>query len=439
MMPSKSQQYAEAYVWIYLPCETTPVVAGKITQDGDTLVFNYGQSYLERPNKIAIYEPELPLIKGEIPLRGNLSMPGCIRDGSPDAWGRRVIVNKKYGAIGSAVDQHQLDELTFLLESGSDRIGALDFQISPIHYEPRVSQTAEINELINSAERVEKGIPLTQALDQALFHGSPIGGARPKALIEDVIDHKKYIAKFSSTTDLYSIIKAEFIAMRLAKLSGLDVANVKLKKSSQKDVLIIERFDRVHTSRGWERKSMVSALTIFEFDEMEARYASYETLCEKIRHKFYNVSQTLLELYKRLVMNILVGNNDDHARNHAAFWDGKMLQLTPAYDICPQPRTGGTASQAMFIRGNKNGSQLCECIAAAAQFQLSRPEAISIIEKIAKSILKNWESVCKESELSAIDRKILSANQFFNSFAFEKLDEDSKHLEKYEKKFKALN
>lgn len=233
-MPSRSRTYTEAYVWIWLPGEVNPIVAGKLTQEGKTLIFNYGQSYLERPNKISIYEPELLLQAGELPLRGHLTMPACIRDGSPDAWGRRVIINKKYGVIGSAIDQSQLDELTFLLESGSDRIGALDFQLSPTEYQPRLAQNADLKELIESAERVEKGIPLTQALDQALFHGSPIGGARPKALIEDLKENKKYIAKFSSAADLYSVIKAEYVAMKLAKIAGLDVANVRLEKSSKK-------------------------------------------------------------------------------------------------------------------------------------------------------------------------------------------------------------
>ena len=85
-----------------------------------------------------VYKPELPLRQGAIPLLGNLTMPGCIRDASPDAWGRRVILNKKFGTNGKAIDQYQLDELTFLLESGSYRIGALDFQISPTEYQPRL-------------------------------------------------------------------------------------------------------------------------------------------------------------------------------------------------------------------------------------------------------------------------------------------------------------
>lgn len=437
-MPSKSQEYSEAYVWIWLPGEVNPVVAGKLTQEGKTLVFNYGQSYLDRPNKISIYEPELPLKQGVLPLLSNLTMPACIRDGSPDAWGRRVIINKKYGVIRAAIDHYHLDELTYLLESGTDRIGALDFQLSPTEYRPRLSQNAELEELIESAARVEKGIPLTQALDQALFHGSPIGGARPKALVEDRKSFKKHIVKFSSTTDLYSVIKAEFMAMRLGKIAGLDVANVMLKKSSKKDVLLIERFDRIYSAKGWQRKNMVSVLTIFEFDEMEARYASYEIFAEIIRHRFYDASKTLHELFRRLVVNILVGNNDDHARNHAAFWDGKMLKLTPAYDICPQPRTGGIASQAMYIQGGKNASQLRECILAAPQFQLSKQEAILIVEEIANAFVDNWKTICEESELSTVDKNLFAKNQFFNSFGFENLDDDSKYLEKIAQKFKSL-
>ena len=108
-----------------------------------------------------------------------------------------------------------------------------------------------LEELLYSAEKVENGLPLTQALDQALFYGSPIGGARPKALINQA--DKKYIAKFSSSSDLFSVIKAEFISMRLAKFAGIDVADVRLVKSLNKDVLLVERFDRVFSKDGWQR------------------------------------------------------------------------------------------------------------------------------------------------------------------------------------------
>jgi serine/threonine-protein kinase HipA len=171
----------EAFVWIWLPGETAPVVAGKLTADGAHLVFNYGKSYLARDNAIALYDPELPLQAGLIPLLPGLSMPACIRDASPDAWGRRVIINKKLGVKGTNTDTQPLDELTYLLESSSDRIGALDFQRSATSYVPRGTGNAALDEFVQAAEFVEKGLPLSTELDQALQHGTSLGGARPKA------------------------------------------------------------------------------------------------------------------------------------------------------------------------------------------------------------------------------------------------------------------
>jgi serine/threonine-protein kinase HipA len=253
-------------------------------------------------------------------------------------------------------------------------------------------------------------------LDQALNHGSSIGGARPKALIE--ADDKKYIAKFSSSSDLYSVVKAEFLAMRLAALAGLHVAPVRLERAANKDVLLIERFDRLKTAQGWQRKAMVSALTLFGLDEMMARYASYEELAEIIRHRFVDPTATLKELFSRLTFNILCGNNDDHARNHAAFWDGKQLSLTPAYDICPQGRAGNETSQAMLIKGDNRMSRLAVCVDAAAQFLLSPAAAQTIIDKQVQNIKDNWKEVCNEADLSAVDSAFLWERQFLNPYAF---------------------
>jgi serine/threonine-protein kinase HipA len=412
-MTTSKTSYNEAFVWIWLPEETEPVVAGRLEADNGNLLFNYGKSYLERVHDskqaISIYEGELPLKAGILPLLDGLNMPGCIRDGAPDAWGRRVIINKKLGAKGTGIDTAQLDELTYLLESGSDRIGALDFQTSATEYTPRLSVNVALRELLESTERVEKGIPLTPELDQALFHGTAIGGARPKALIEEL--NKKYIAKFSSSTDLSNVIKAEFVAMRLAEHAGLNVARVKLASASNKDVLLIERFDRKKVNNGWQRKAMVSALTLFGLDDMMARYASYEIFAEIIRHKFSSPSATLKELFSRLVFNILCGNTDDHARNHAAFWDGRYLNLTPAYDICPQSRSGNEASQAMLIAGDNRMSKLSNCIDTAHNFLLSKDEALAIFET-QKDIIEKNET----------DRKLLWGRQFLNSFAFEGME-----------------
>jgi serine/threonine-protein kinase HipA len=408
--------YTEAYVWIWLPEETEPVVAGLLSKLGNQLVFNYGRSYLQRRDAIPIYAPELPLQQGTLPLLPGLNMPSSIRDASPDAWGRRVLINRKLGVKGDVAAGVELDELTYLLESGSDRIGALDFQLSPTEYMPRQGHHASLEELMLSAEKVEKGLPLSPELDQALQHGTSLGGARPKVLMED--GGRKFIAKFSATNDLYNVVKAEFIAMRLAAEVGLNVAPVKLAYALGKDVLLIERFDRVKIAAGWQRKAMVSALTIFELDEMMAAYASYETLAEIIRHRFTNPVKTLEELFARITFNILCGNTDDHARNHAAFWDGKSLTLTRAYDICPQLRSGHEASQAMLIHGGNRMSQLTTCLATAPNFMLSSDKAKAIIAHQISVIQQRFKAVCDEAALPEVDRRQMWRRQFLNPFAF---------------------
>lgn len=411
----------EAFVWVWLPGATAPVVAGRLAKGpGETLVFNYGRSYLDRRGAISLFDRELPLRAGELaPLTG-LSMPGCLRDASPDAWGRRVIINRTMGLKGEAAGAVELDELTYLLESGSDRIGALDFQASATAYVPRVGQSAPLATLLAAAELVERGVPLSPELDLALRHGSSLGGARPKAMIED--GDTKYIAKFSASNDLYSVVKAEFIAMRLAVACDLRVAPVRLESALGKDVLLIERFDREYTEAGWRRRAMLSALTLLELDEMMARHASYEALAEIVRHRFDAPRETLRELFGRLVFNILCGNTDDHARNHAAFWDGKQLSLTPAYDICPQARTGNVASQAMLIHGTAHQSQLATCLAAAETFLLTPPEALSIMRAQIAIIRREFDAVCDEANLTAVDRALFKGRQFLNPYAFEGLE-----------------
>ena len=407
----------EAYVWIWLPGATAPVVAGRIGRDGGRLIFNYGQSYLDRNDRIPIYEPELPLRSGAIAPEAGLSVAGCLRDAAPDAWGRRVILNRTFGRRGKDVDIAALDELTYLLASGSDRIGALDFQHSPSEFVPRAVQTATLEELLSAAEKVERGEPLTADFDQALFHGTSLGGARPKAMIED--GDTKMIAKFSSRTDTYNVVKAEFVAMRLAARAGLDVAPVRLAHAAGKDVLLVERFDRAKTNDGWTRRAMVSALTLFGLDEMMARYAGYEDLAEIVRHRFTSPKATLHELYGRLVFNILCGNTDDHARNHAGFWDGEHLTLTPAYDICPQSRTGNVASQAMLIVGDNRASTLATCLAAAPKFQLSENAAEDIIARQIDSIRGGWDDISEEAALTDVERNLFGQRIFLNDFVFE--------------------
>ena len=164
---------SHAYVWVWLPGADEPVVAGRLTDRGVEVTFTYGQSYLARPNAIPLSLPELPLQRGELsPISGDIA--GCIADAGPDAWGRRVIEHRRL------IEPGGLSTLGYLLESGSDRIGALDMQPAADAYVPRLGGVASIEELAEAARRVEEGLPLTEELRRALIHGSSAGGRAPK-------------------------------------------------------------------------------------------------------------------------------------------------------------------------------------------------------------------------------------------------------------------
>jgi serine/threonine-protein kinase HipA len=408
-MTSEPQQ---AFVWVWLPGAVDPVVAGRLDSDGKLVTFTYGRSYLAREDRLALYLPELPLRRGPIaPLTGEIA--GCIADAAPDAWGRRVIMNRAVGQ--NALDTTDLSIVTYLLGSGSDRIGALDFQTSASDYVARQTTHATLTELAESAERVEQGVPLSPALDDALLHGTSVGGARPKALLSD--ESRRLIAKFSSSTDTYPVVKGEFVAMQLAHMAGLSVASVQLAHALGKDVLLIDRFDRPGDG---SRRAMVSALTILGLDEIAARYASYAELARLIRTRFSDPIPTLRELFSRITFNILTGNNDDHARNHAAFWDGSELTLTPAYDICPQPRAGGETAQVMAIgEDGYRMSQVAGCVARASTYRLSELEAREIIDHQIDVIETHWPEVCDQASLTEIDRARFWRRQFLNPYATE--------------------
>ncbi|HMG62355.1 MAG TPA: HipA N-terminal domain-containing protein, partial [Streptosporangiaceae bacterium] len=130
----------EAFVWAWLPGASEPVVAGRLETGGEIVYFTYGRSYLDRPGAIPLYLSELPLRQGRIRPPDGLAVAGCIRDSGPDAWGQRVILQRRTGRLTADSDTGDLGLLTYLLESGSDRIGALDFQASATAYEARTSE-----------------------------------------------------------------------------------------------------------------------------------------------------------------------------------------------------------------------------------------------------------------------------------------------------------
>lgn len=150
---SRTVEPTQAYVWVWLPEATEPVVAGRLSADGELTTFTYGQSYLRRADAQPIFPPELPLVRGAIRPEAGLSVAGCIRDARP-------------GCVGSAGHPSLVESDALTRAMTLARWGLLTYLLEP-------------------QQRLDAGEVLSPALAEALLRGTSIGGARPKALIRD--------------------------------------------------------------------------------------------------------------------------------------------------------------------------------------------------------------------------------------------------------------
>lgn len=225
----------------------------------------------------------------------------------------------------------------------------------------------------------------------------------------------QWIAKLSASSDVLPVVNAEATSLLLARAAGLRVPESRVMRSLDRDVLLVRRFDRGGLGR---RRHVVSGLTMAGEDELAARYVTYPDILDVLRARSAKPDQVGNELFKRIVFNIAISNSDDHARNHAAFWDGEHLDLTPAYDLAPGNRTGDSATQAMAIdrHGNRT-STFGTCISAAGVYGLTKTQARQVVDRIVTAIHDAWNDACEGGRLSALDRERLWGRQILNPAA----------------------
>lgn len=382
------------YVWIYLPEQTRPVVAGRLdvarTGAGAVGTFIYGRSYLAHSGAIPIDPVALPLKAGPARFAALSGFPGAILDACPDRWGISVIdrlIGKQDYPSG------------YLLVNDPGRTGNLAFSEAPT--EPPVellSQEISLPVLMAAAEDVEAGRPADPEILKALHPGT--GGARPKCSI--VVDNEAWIAKFPSIEDdsSISIPRLEHAVMSLADQCDIDVAQTQIKKVAGKDVCLVRRFDRtVDAKLGvLTRKGFISARSIFYADPGFATVAtgSYARIARWMSR--YGCAQSeRLQLFRRMVFNCAVRNTDDHDLNHGLIHvEGAKYALSPAYDIVPGLAHHKVHHHALLI-GESAAGTLSNLRSASRAFGLSSEEALDIAHDVVRKIEALWRDVFYEA------------------------------------------
>lgn len=398
----------ECHVFVVLPGTTDFVVAGRFrvstTPDGVPLgEFVYGRSYLNRADAVELDPVELRLAERMYRTTRLGGFFGAIRDSMPDYWGR-LLIERRFGRA-------QLQEFDYLAEGPDDRAGGLGFNAGLEPPSPRIrfNTVLDLAELQAAAEAVlagERGQreSLAGRARELLLEGTSMGGARPKAVVED--GDALWVAKFGRDEDRWNDPLVEHAVLQLARECDLNAATSRIERIGNRDALLVRRFDREWRGAGYSRSRMVSALTLLGADDSvtDRRRWSYLALADELRRASSKPREDLRELFGRMCFNAAISNLDDHPRNHAILAPGREWRLSPAYDLTPVPAISVTRRDlAMTCGPGGRWANRANLLGSAGRFLLDREEAEAVFDRIAATIRSSWLAVMRGNGVSERD------------------------------------
>lgn len=381
------------YVYIQLPgaLETVPCASLKVRSVGAGAhegTFTYGRRYLERSDVVPLDPFHLPLATRPQRFTKLKGLPGAVRDASPDAWGRRVIQAK--------LEQPEaaIPEMAYLLNGPDDGAGNLSFGRTVQPPAPRrpSNRTHQLQALIDAAQALEADGRLPHEVLEALEPGTSMGGARPKVTIED--DHKVWLAKLPEKGDRHNAQRIEYATLELARAAGLRVCDTRLERVGSHDVLMLERFDREWNPRAqaYARFGLVSGLTVLDAEDgyLGRERWSYPLLADELRRWSVKSAEDRRELFRRMVFNAMVTNNDDHPRNHAMLQTPGGWRLSPAYDIVPVPMVSQERRDLALEAGRFGRvASLYNLLSQSEAFGLGTDDAKAMVESML-GVVNGW-------------------------------------------------
>ncbi len=353
----------------------------------ESATFLYDPAWLEWPGRYAL-EPALALDRG--PHHAGKGQFGSFADSAPDRWGR-MLLQRAEGreACRRGETPRVLGEADFLLGvSDEARQGALRFREEldgPFLAAPErsIPPFLQLPRLLAAASRIEARSEGEEDLGLLLAPGSSLGGARPKAAVRDR-EGSLSIAKFPRSEDDWNVPAWEAVAHRIARRAEIRVPDSQILRAGGQDVFLVRRFDR----HGAKRIPFLSAMTMLEADDREPR--TYPEIAEALRRWGAAPARDLRELWKRIVLGVLISNRDDHLRNHGFLQAGPAgWRLSPAYDLNPVPADAGGGTLATMIVEGDDRADPDLALQTAVQYGISQPEARRLLAGIAAAVV-HW-------------------------------------------------
>ena len=400
------------YVYADFDWLDTPQLTGELSYDSvrgsETYGFSYDKEWLSKYGNVLLSE-DLQNYPGIQYTRPQRDIFACFSDALPDRWGRTLLNRREQ--IAASEQKRPVRRLTsFDYLMGIDdtsRMGGFRFTETPggkfINCEAnlRVPPLASVRELMHAAHEIEASeekhlLPSKKWLAQLLHPGTSLGGARPKASVMDE-DSILTVAKFPSRKDDYDVGLWEHFCHVMGRKAGIVVADTRTIMGEDYHILLSKRFDR---NDGGKRIHFASALTLLgltDGDNASTGYG-YPDIVDFIIQHGSNVEQNLEELYRRVAFYIIVGNSDDHFRNHGFLLTRKGWELSPAYDINPTLYD----NQSLLINRTTSESDLNILLASAGDYMLSTEKAKTIIDEV-KSAMKSWRNEARRLGLPQRD------------------------------------
>lgn len=387
---------SRVYIYMQPPGETSLVTLGRLVVVGGVGEFVYNPEYVARRGWVPdpIHYPLRSAPYGGIVTNGGL--PGFIRDAAPDGWGEKVI------AYGNGQGLSGIDYLR--LSSNIDRAGSL---LVGTTRKPstagRPDRLDRLDDFIVFADGIQSGDRLAAETLRAARQRTSLGGVRPKVTLLD--GDRVLLAKPKDKHDFEDIPVFEHACLTFAARKGMTVATTRLHRGTI-SVLLVDRFDRVPTPEGdFVRLPMLSASTLLDVDWRAVDALSrarwrYAEVADEMRRKGVLIAD-LQELYKRMCFNALVGNDDDHPKNHAVIFTDGSWRLSPLYDVVPA--LDGVPPQALAMAVGQEGRGISRenMLSHAEHFGYAREDAAQVLDEVA-----GWED-----ELKTHYRDLLSPAQ----------------------------
>ena len=370
--------------------------------------FEYAQQWLESTERFAL-EPSLPLQRGTFSPSKGRQLFGSLGDSAPDSWGRRLMQRRERRDAqleGRAV--RTLSETDYVLGvSDVARSGALRFRKTdddefqaPLR--TGIPTLVDLGRLLAITERILNDTDVDGDLEVIFAPGSSLGGARPKASVLDQYGNL-FIAKFPKDTDDYSIERWEYIALQLAAMAGVSVAESNLVHIASRPVLLSRRFDRIPSGR----VHFISAMSLLEHSD--GTRGSYPEIADVLLSEGSKAATDIHELYRRMAFHVLISNVDDHLRNHGFLHAHKRgWELSPAYDVNPVPADIRPRILSTNITIDDATCDVELVLEAAEFFNLSQHKARHIIKEIATATAQ-WRHIAAISGAPAREIQRMSS------------------------------